>query len=180
MFASPPNAMKTRIAFPVLFAAIILLGCGRTEVNTAVIPGIERVVNEVSISTGTPVTMADLGIEGMSCEMMCGGSIRKALAALGVDATEIKMNEGDGPDHAIVTYNEAKVTDAQMVEAIQKLYDGQYKVTSVNITKQVLGSAAAPVEGSDGKEENAVSAYSSNTGMVLTGIIAVLTRILRN
>src|SRR5690348_6690835 len=115
MFASPPNAMKTRIALPALFAAITLLGCGRTEVNNAVIPGIERVVHEVSISTGTPVTMADLGIEGMSCEMMCGGSIRKALAALGVEATEIKMNEGEGPDHAIVTYNDTKVTDAQMV-----------------------------------------------------------------
>ncbi|MEO8590214.1 MAG: heavy-metal-associated domain-containing protein [Flavobacteriales bacterium] len=173
--------MITRIFLPLTFAAITLLGCGRADVTTAAMEGVARVVNEVSISTGTPVTTADLSIEGMSCEMMCGGSIKKALAALGVEATEIKMSEGDAPDHAIVTYNESKVTDAQMVEAIQKLYDGQYKVKAVNITKQVLGSAAAKSEGAKGEEEKGVSAYaSSRTGTVLTGVLAVLTRILRN
>ncbi|HMC97999.1 MAG TPA: heavy-metal-associated domain-containing protein, partial [Flavobacteriales bacterium] len=125
-------------------------------------------------------TTADLTIEGMSCEMMCGGSIRKALAALGVEGTEIKMSEGDAPDHAIVTYNESKVTDAQMVEAIQKLHDGQYTVKAVSITKQVLGSAATKNEGPKTEEEKGVSAYSSRTSTVLTGVLAILTRILRN
>lgn len=172
--------MTTRIVLPLSFAAITLLGCGGADVTTAALPGVERIVNEVAISTGTPVTTADLSIEGMSCEMMCGGSIKKALAALGVEATEIKMSEGDAPDHAIVTYDDGKVTDTQMVEAIQKLYDGQYKVKAVNITKQVLGSAAAKSEGPNTGKEKGVSAYSSNTGVVLTGVLAVLTRILRN
>jgi len=172
--------MITRIVFPLSLVAVTLLGCGRTEVSNAVLPGIERIVQEVSINTGTPVTMADLGIDGMSCEMMCGGSIKKALAALGVEATQIKMGEGDASDHAIVTYDEAKVTDAQMVEAIQKLHDGQFTVKTVNITKQVLGGAATRNEGPKAEKEKSVSAYASNTGTVLTGVLAVLTRILRN
>ena len=76
----------------------------------------ERIVEEVAISSGTPVTIADISIDGMSCEMMCGGSIKKALAKLpGVAGTEIDFIEGDERDHAIVTYDESKVTDAEMV-----------------------------------------------------------------
>ncbi len=170
--------MNARLFLPATVAATLLFACGSAPDPVAAIPGVERVVKEVAISSGEPVTTADLSIEGMSCEMMCGGSIKKALAALGVSATEIQMNEAEGPDHAIVTYDDSRVTDAQMIEAIQKLHDGQYKVLAVSITKEVKGASASNSEAEQGAEEKGVS-VSVPKEVVLPSILAILGRILR-
>lgn len=174
-----PRNMNARLFLPTAFAATLLFACGTSTPDpVAAIPGVERIVKEVAITSGVPVTMADLSIEGMSCEMMCGGSIKKALAALGVTGTEIKMNEAEGPDHAIVTYDESKITDAQMIEAIQKLHDGQYKVLAVTITKEVKGASASNSEAKQEAQDEGVS-VSVPKEVVLPSILAILSRILR-
>lgn len=54
---------------------------------------------------------ADLGISGMTCEMMCGGMIKSALVKVpGVEKTEIVFHEGDKVGHAEVTYDPRKWT----------------------------------------------------------------------
>lgn len=176
-----------KILFPLLTGTfLVMTSCGSApEANEvaaqAAIAGVERVVTEVAINAGVPVTMADLSIDGMSCEMMCGGSIKKALAKLpGVSGTEIKFVEGDERDHAIVTYDPTQVTDAEMVEAIQALHDGQYKVLAVNITKQVLAPGGSAGDANKAKnEEGSVSVYAPSS-TVLPNILALLTQILRS
>lgn len=173
--------MLKSIALPVTIAGLLLSGCDQApEAVVADIPaGVVRTVQEVAIQTGTPITFADLSIEGMSCEMMCGSSIKKALARLpGVSTTEITFIEGEELDHAIVTYDESKVTDAELVKAVQALYDGQYKVLAVNVTKQVKAPGAAAAKAAEAKEEKAVNAYLP-TDAILPSIVALLTRILR-
>lgn len=163
-----------------------LFACSRpAEVATtekAAIPvGVERTVIDAEITSGTPVTFADLKIDGMTCAQMCGGSIKKALAALpGIASTEIKFGSPDG-DHAVVTYDPAAVTDAQMIEAIQALHEGQYKVLAVSITKQVK------VEGSADEGENKgsaavsaeVQAAAATAVAVVPSILDLLSRIAR-
>ena len=149
----------------------------------AAIAGVARTVSEVAITSGTPVTFADLSVEGMSCEMMCGGSIKKALAALpGVVGTEIKFEEGEAVDHAIVTFDPAQVNDAQLVEAVQKIHDGQYKVMAVNITKQVVGDAPVQEEKRDEKaaevEGAARSVSAALPAVVMPSLLRVLSRLL--
>jgi len=169
--------MKTRVLFPL--TAAFVLACSQPAPVTEVASGIERVVEEVAISSGTPVTMADLSIDGMSCEMMCGGSIKKALAQLpGITSTEINFVEGDERDHAIVTFDESKINDAQMIEAIQKLHDGQYKVMAVKVTKQVKASTSVSNAGDKTEQANGVSVISP-ASMILPGILALLTHALR-
>lgn len=171
--------MTHRIALPALLASMIFIACGGApEVKEQAIAGVERTVKEVVISAGQPVITADLSIEGMSCEQMCGGAIRKALAKLGVEGTEIEMSEGEGPDHAIVTYDDRKVTDAQMVEAIQGLYDGQYKVVAVSITKQVVDGGSGQAEPAKHEEDKGVNAYSASE-VVLPSVLAIISRLLR-
>lgn len=172
--------MNARHPLSLMLAMALLFGCGQADAPSDVVAGgVERIVKEVAISNGEPVTVADLSIEGMTCEMMCGGSIKKALAALGASSTVIKMNEGEGPDHALVTYDESKVTDAQMIDAIQKLYEGQYKVLAVTITKEVKGASASNAEEVKETEESGVSVYAPSE-VVLPSILAILGRILRN
>ncbi len=174
-----PRTMTPRLLLP-LVTLSLLFACGtNAPEQVASEVGVDRVVKEVIISSGTPVTMADLSIEGMGCEMMCGGSIKKALAALGVEGTEIKMNEAEGPDHAIVTYDDKKITDAQMIEAVQKLHDGQYKVVAVSITKEVIGKSASKGQDKTAEVDGEVSVLSPRE-VVLPSILMLLSRILRN
>lgn len=170
--------MNVRHLLP-LFAVTLFACSGQAPepATHAAASAIERTVEEV---TGTvPATFADLSIDGMSCEMMCGGSIKKALAKLpGVNSTEIKFIEGDERDHAVVNYDATKVSDAQMIEAIQGLYDGQYKVVAVKITKQV--PAAGGTEAGGGKVEEGRSVSVLNpAAVVVPGILGLLSHVLR-
>jgi copper chaperone CopZ len=178
------RTMKLFPSLSVLACGLLLVqACGTAEQpaeQAAALPGVERVVKEVVITSGAPVAIADLGIEGMSCEMMCGGSIKKALAKLpGIASTEIQFIEGDERDHAIVTYDETKVTDTEMVEAIQALHEGQYKVLSVTITKQVRGTAAGTEPAGEQQEEEGVSVSLPSSDVVLPSIITLLTSVFR-
>ncbi len=163
-----------------ILAASLLIACGGAEAPQADMAAAPtRSEQEVTITTGTPRTLADISIDGMSCEMMCGGSIKKALAQLpGVAGTEIEFHEGDVTDHAIVTFDPAQVTDAQMVEAIQALHDGQYKVMAVSVTREVKGEGWAPAaeEAPEG-EGNEVSA--SLPSLLVPSIFELLSQIVR-
>ncbi len=162
--------MKKSAAFLLILA---LAACGRATGPTA---NVARSVNEVDIANGMPVTTADLSISGMTCAMMCGGAIKDAMAKLpGVSNTEIKFAE-TGTSHAVVTYDPAKVSDTEMVSAIQQLNEGQYKVLAVGITKQVLKSGAsdAPVNGTTAQQVNA----SAVADVVLPSLVALLSRLM--
>lgn len=103
---------------------------------------VQRSFEEVVITAGDPRHVADLSISGMSCEMMCGGSIRKALAKLpGVDATEIVFDADQAVDHALVTYDPDQVSEQALIDAVHGLHDGQYKVSAIAITRQIKGEA---------------------------------------
>lgn len=144
--------------------------------ETADVPRTEQ---DVTITSGTPVTMADISIDGMTCEMACGGAIKKALRSLpGVAAADIEFVEGDVTDHAIVTYDAARVSDAEMVKAIRALHDGQYKVLAVSVTHQVL---AAPSEGSSapGSESEGDKVSASLPDVLVPSILELLSQVVR-
>lgn len=105
-----------------------------------------RTENIVGITEGQPVATADLSISGMTCEMMCGGLIKGALVKVpGVENAEVAFTAGDAIGHVKVTYDPAQVDDARFVEAVQSLADGQYKVESIAVEKQVKEDRHAEV-----------------------------------
>ena len=166
-------------SFPVLLLSACSSGSTDVQQAAAEVAGVARVVNEVVITQGTPVTFADLSISGMSCEMMCGGAIKKALAQVqGVSTTEIKFVEGDENDHAIVTYDPDQVNDAQLVEAVQKIHDGQYKVVAVAVTKQEKGDGAASEDGEAAEAADA-KVNAELPALRLPSLLELLSLILR-
>lgn len=160
-----------------LFALFLLASfaaCGETAA-----PAVEvaRSVNEVAITSGTPVTMADLSISGMTCAMGCGGTIKNALVKLpGVTDAEVDFTDATKANHVVVTYDPAQVSDADMVKAVQAIHDGQYKVESVGITKQVLkvGASDAPAE-----EATDAKVSASLESVALPSLVALLQRLVR-
>jgi periplasmic mercuric ion binding protein len=181
-----PSIMSTRtLLLPALFS-LLLLACGRQEAPVATSgttsTAFDRTVTEVAAEDGQALSVADISIDGMSCEQMCGSSIRKALGKLpGVSLAEIRFIEGEVLDHAIVTYDHNRISDAVMVETIQGLHGGQYKVQAVDITRRVPSSTSATPARSErrSEEEKAVSVQNAGNGMVLPSLLGLLTRIMR-
>lgn len=171
--------MRTSHLLPLFIGLLAACSTGTPGVQeTALASNIERVVVEEMVN-GSAGTIADLSIDGMSCEMMCGGSIKKALAKLpGVNSTEIRFIEGDENDHAVVDYDASKVSDADMVEAIQSLHDGQYKVVSVHITKRVPSAGGVSASTKKAEETKQVSVINP-TAIVVPGILGLLSYVLR-
>lgn len=124
-------------------ATLLAMACsGPVSTDSRIVAN--RTENVVGISEGQPVATADLSISGMTCEMMCGSMIKSALVKVpGVEMTEVAFHDGDALGHAKVTYDPAKVNDAELVKTVQALADGQYKVEAVAVVKQVLGSPSA-------------------------------------
>lgn len=161
-----------------LLAATLIAACGEAPAPAAQ-GGAEvaRSVNEVVITSGTPVNTADLSIDGMTCAMGCGGTIKHELAKLpGVTGTEVNFTDADHTNHVLVTYDPAQVSDADMVKAVQTIHDGQYKVLAVGITKQVLkeGASEAPAEAVEGAQVNA-----SLESVALPSLVALLQHLVR-
>jgi copper chaperone CopZ len=165
---------------PLLFATIVIaVACGQSTAPVQADLQVPHTTKEVAITAGEPVTTADLSISGMTCEMMCGGAIKDALAKLkGVDHTDIAFTAEEGqPSHAVVTYDPAQVSDEEMVRTVQALHEGQYKVLAVEITKQVVrtGEAAGP----DGTEETEKVNASALGEVVIPSVLALLTRLVQ-
>jgi len=66
-------------------------------------------------------------IEGMTCEMGCGGSIRKALKETGgVERVQYDLVEGRKKQVAVVTYDAAKIDAQKMLQLIQSINEKQF------------------------------------------------------
>jgi copper chaperone CopZ len=66
-------------------------------------------------------------IEGMTCEMGCGGSIRKALKEIGgVERVQYDFVEGRKKQVALITYDAAKIDAQKMLQLIQTINEKQF------------------------------------------------------
>ncbi len=124
-----------------LSISIVFLGCSGAEQGSGVGNGVARTIVEVAgLASGT--NRADLSITGMSCEVMCGTAIRKALAEVpGVQSAEIAFEEGSDLNHAIVTFDPEVANDKDMVSAVTELFDGVYQVKEVTIEQPKEGKS---------------------------------------
>lgn len=163
-----------------VLAAAIALVCACGSAPVADIPASSqatvRIEKEEVISTGTPMATADLSIGGMTCAMGCGHTIKNAIATLqGVENTEVAFENAEVDNHVIVTFDPAKVSDAQLVKAVQDIKNGLYTVKQVEVTKQVLSSGASPA--AEGEAEDEVNA--SMQELSLPNIFDLLSGLLR-
>ena len=141
---------------PLIFMAA-LLACSSPQPDTTVIPtDVTRTVVEVA-DMAEGFYRADLSISGMSCEMMCGGAIKKALAKVeGVESTDIDFDAEKDVDHAIVTFKSDIVDDAALVAAVNAIHDGAYQVQAV-VVEVPVGSSAVQASNAKGDARKSVT-----------------------
>lgn len=141
---------------------------------------VEPKVNVIE-SEDTPKMVARLAIEGMGCEMACGGAIKKALGNLdGVVVTDIDFDSEKETDFAIVEFDEKKVSSDKMVETVSALRKGQYKVNGVTIDKFIAKGSAKSIDQapkSDGQSSVANDQQIDTRSITVPNILDILNRL---
>jgi len=76
-----------------------------------------------------PNRILTVEIEGMVCEMGCGGSIRKDLKATGgVSEVTFDYEEDREKNRVAVSYDNQRITEQEMIERLAELNEGQFTV----------------------------------------------------
>ena len=132
------------------------------------------------VNDGESKTVARVGIEGMSCQVGCANMIRKTLTDLnGVITADVQFE----PKLAIVEYDNAVLSENELVRAINELMDGQYSVTGLEIEKHVTdekqgSSSNQPVSGGNNPEgEEETVEHIPPTTITFPDIFDAITRL---
>jgi copper chaperone CopZ len=119
--------MKTLAIF---FSSFLLLSACSSEPNVVLLR------TEKKHTAVKPVVQANrlltLEVEGMTCEMGCGGSIRKELKATdGVERVEFNFVEGKKIQTAKISFDKDKISADKMVTILTSMNDKQFKVGNI-------------------------------------------------
>lgn len=124
--------IKRFFIFPVLF--IFLFSCNNSPERIAekeITINKKETVSQDSISK----TIASIGIEGMTCQAGCAREIQNKVSKLtGVVLCEVSFEN----KIATVEFDDSKISEKDMISAIQKIHGGQYNVTNVEVEKFIV------------------------------------------
>lgn len=120
--------------FCLIIICLFSSSCGNKEEEKK---EVEIVLTKNIIEGDTAQSIASLNIEGMTCEVGCAGFITSKLSQMtGVLSAEVVFDK----NLAKVKFDDSKITENDIIAAIQKLNEGQYKVTKVEVEKTVKKS----------------------------------------
>ena len=121
----------------------------------------------------TEKTVAKIAVDGMMCEIACGGKIRKELSEIqGVASASIEFQEGAELNYAMVEYNPDLVNEDQLISCINTISDGDlYAVKQM----EVIHYSPSEESSSRSTEDNDVE--MSESTFQLPGISHLIQRI---
>ena len=105
---------------------ITLFGCSEdAEVKTDM-GKVESNTKEVKVNANRLLTME---IDGMVCQMGCGGSIRKELKATGaVSGVEFDFEDDRETNIAKISFDKNSITVDELIKVVSEINDGQFKI----------------------------------------------------
>lgn len=118
-----------RISFLAL-AAVLFVGCKDTSKDGTIeeTPGSDTVTDSTMVKETASLETASFNIEGMSCSIGCASVIEKKLAGLeGVQEAKVDFENKT----ATVSFDAAKQSPEKLVETVEGIADGAYKVSDV-------------------------------------------------
>ncbi len=146
--------MKYSLFF-LLFSLSLMTGCGGNAAAPEAKPVAQEKKPVHNPADVIPDMIAELAIRGMACEYNCVSSVQRAVLALsGVASFQMDFDPELEVNHATVRFDKDAVSEKDMVEAIEGLYEGQYKVESVAV-KAIEGGEQAKKK----QDKKTTSAY---------------------
>ncbi|MFT6996841.1 MAG: copper chaperone CopZ [Cryomorphaceae bacterium] len=168
--------MKIRlnsITRPLFMVSLVILGaCSESDQAIDVKTNPEVNVTFTEVSGPYEKYLANIAIDGMACEMMCGSKIAGELNGLeGVKNTDIEFKGEGQVNFALVEFDANTVSEQEMIKAVQAIANGHYKVNSVEVKHVVAGAQT------EEEEEKKVSAYKPGLQYQMPNIFSVFTRL---
>ena len=142
----------------VLTTGILLSACSseQEKVNTETI---EAKTTDVVVNPNQLLTME---IDGMVCQMGCGGSIRKEmLKTEAVESCEFDFEEERKTNVAKIAYDKSIVSSEELITVVSKLNEGQFLVGTVSFEDMTIPSKATNSSTSKSTEQPKVEVSSS-------------------
>jgi Cu+-exporting ATPase len=139
------NPMKNLFILTIIVT--LLFSCNNETVKnsdkTNAMVDVPVTIDEIKVGDVDDVkTVAELEIEGMTCEIGCAKTIKKTVSDLdGVKMAQVKFDADNPIDFAIVTYDPQKINEYEMAAAVHQLAGGQYKVKSIIVKKYVYSES---------------------------------------
>lgn len=167
-----------------LFAVLLFVaGCSQSpESESAQSEAVgEQVVpiNRTTVisETGEKKVTATLAVDGMGCAMACGSKISGALAALdGVHNPDVDFIGAGEANSVTVEFDGAKVTEEEMIKAVNGLKGGHYVVKSVTVTEYTGNPADAAAEKNKAQKDK-LSTVAPKLRYELPDIFGVFSRL---
>ena len=125
-----------------LFSLTLVYSCNQKE-DVVILKRqkLSETQKDTKLKKEIPNTVLELDIEGMTCELGCGGSIRVGVKELGgIHRVRFDFKEGQKKQRAFVSYDSKKVDKNQIIKEIQKLNDGQFIAEEISTEKSTTNS----------------------------------------
>lgn len=122
----------------ILVATVLFSACSSEK-------SVENIENKVveTVAVVNPNQILTMEIDGMVCQMGCGGSIRKGLKGTnGVASVEFDFEEERKTNIAKITYDKSIVSSEELVKVVSKLNDGQFLVGTISFEDYIAPAKA--------------------------------------
>ena len=127
---------------------------------------IDEAGTETSAETAVvvPNSILTMEVDGMVCEMGCGGTLRKELKAIGgVSSVEFDFEDERATNVATISFDNNIITVEEMIKAVSSASDGQFTVGETSTKK--LETTSSAVESSSSSEKSNVEVVTTTTEM---------------
>jgi len=119
----------------ILFSGVLILSACSSEPKEVLLRT-EKGSTEEKKAPVHSTAVLTLEVEGMTCEMGCGGSIRKELKATGgVERVKFNFVEGDDKQKTYVYFDEAKVSEKELKSIITTMNEKQFTISKDKVEK---------------------------------------------
>ena len=144
------------------FIFVASLGVILSACSTDVAPENTPETEEVTTAEVQPNQVLTMEIDGMVCQMGCGGSIRKGLKATnGVASVEFDFEEERKTNIAKIAFDKSIVTSEQLIKVVADLNDGQFLVGTVSFEDVTIPVKSNKTSVTDGDNSSKVDVSSS-------------------
>jgi len=124
--------------------------------------------------------MLTVEIEGMSCEMACGGSIRTNLKATGaVDRVQFDFEEGRKIQTAFISYDSNKISDSEMLKLIQTINEKQFTTHKYSSEEISDTNEESTSENNNAEESSSVDVSEVAPSIELPNLFDLLKNLVR-
>ena len=120
-----------------------------------------------------------LEVEGMVCEMGCGGAIRKELySSGGVSECDFDFEEDRETYTAKVYFDESVVSSGEILKIISKINDSQFTVKQIDLNP--FEHPATETSHNDSDDDESVVQVESSTGFQFPNLLEIISGLLAN